>query len=363
MQTHPKTTSHTGTLYGKYIHPLYRKVTTEGISLVAETHRTQLREMNIAVEQLAAMNILECGGTGRDALAWVHLGAKAVTHIDLSTENVLRLRTYAAEHKLTNLNVIHGDLLVVDVPTNHFDIVRSRGVLHRLAIPALGLARYASWAKVGGLLHFNAYRAGTYYYYGVALLRDLITSKDFELVEQALTHLKVADNRSGILLDDLFMPLQTATPSIMHGDLEKLGLRILWPNRPPLKDVDHAGHWPPPAVCDVLHPDLPLKDELLHFWVRKEEAYQEPAESLAEKLSYQEGTDEIAVAKKLACAAQSLAAFERFSERAKTMDPQKRIEAIIDIYLTHTFEISIKEMSAEERHARLAQAFIKSAAI
>ena len=44
------------------------------------------------------------------------------------------------------------------------------------------------------------------------------------------------------------------------------------------------------------------------------------------------------------------------------MDPQKRIEAIIDIYLTHNFEISIKEMPAEERHASLAQAFIKNAA-
>lgn len=353
MRTHPKTYSDTGTLYGKYIDPLYRKINAEGISLVAETHRTQLRDINIAVEQLADMSVLECGGTGRDALAWVHLGAKAVTHVDLSTDNVQRLRGYAAEHKLTNLNVIHGDLLVVDMPTNHFDIVRSRGVLHHLAIPALGLSRYASWAKVGGLLHFNAYRAGTYYYYGVALLRNLITSKDFEPVEQALTRLKVADNRAGILLDDLFMPFHTATPSIVYGDLEKLGLRILWPNRPPLKDVDH----------DVLHPDLPLKHELLHFWVRKEEVCQEPAESLAKKLSYQEGADEIAVAKKLACAAQSLAAFERFSERAKTMDPEKRIDAIIDIYLTHNFEISIKEMSAEERHARLAQAFIQSAAI
>lgn len=53
MRTHPKTNLSTSSLYGEYCHPLSRTLSAEGVALVADTHRTQLHEIGIAVERLA----------------------------------------------------------------------------------------------------------------------------------------------------------------------------------------------------------------------------------------------------------------------------------------------------------------------
>ena len=221
--THPLTEESTGTLYGEYSHPLNRKLNHEGVALVSETLSRQLNAISYPLQYLRDAHILECGGTGRDALAWIDLGAKSVTHVDLSEDNVARLRAYAEKNGITNLTVIHGDLLAIQLPNNQFDIVRSRGVVHHLAIPALGLARYTTWAKLGGLIHFNAYRAGTFYYYGVKLLRKLVTLEDLKCMSERLSRLNIAADRAGILLDDFFVPyMHTASPSVVKADLQRL---------------------------------------------------------------------------------------------------------------------------------------------
>ena len=346
VKLHPATRALTGSLYGRLVHPRRIPLTEDGVALVAETHRKQLSVIGVDLDALRGFSVLECGGTGRDALAWAHLGAGRVTHVDLSEENPRRVRDYCEAHGIESVTSVQGDLLAVDLPSQGFDIVRSRGVLHHLGDPALGLARYARWTRLGGWLHFNAYRGGTFYYYGVKLIRSLVREADLEAVLAAVGRLGLSPADAGILLDDFFVPcMHTADPRKLDRDLERAGLVRLWPRRSWAR-VDH----------DVLYPDMPQKDEHLQYWLRKD-AHFEDAGALAARLQYHEGEDDVALGRSQPRSGESLAAFEELRRALLAAPPARRTEALVRIYREHHYAISTVEMSGRERHERLAACF------
>jgi len=343
LKLHQTTDGWAGELYGRFSHPRNRTLTQPGIALVAETHHRQLSAIGLYASRLRGMRILECGGTGRDALAWIRLGAEHVTHVDLSIENIERLRDFAKSKGIANLSAVHADLLVADLPEQAFDIVRSRGVLHHLGDPGLGLARYAAWTKVGGLLHFNAYRSGTFYYYGIQQLRRIVVRDDIQPIVQALQRLKVANDRAGILLDDLFVPHQhTASVWRLTHDIKMLEFDVVWPRRT-WTEIDH----------DIRYPDLPEKDEHVQFWLKKRRHF--APEDVIDRLCYRQGGDEIHVARNLVEAVPSLKAFDRFAKVAEAASAESRAEAVVRIYLAHHFKLSTAPMLSEERHRSLAE--------
>jgi len=288
------------------------------------------------------MDILECGGTGRDALAWSSLGARSVTHIDLAADNVRRLRTYCKANDITNVKVLHEDILAIDLPSQSFDIVRSRGVVHHLASPALGLARYSNWLKTGGLLHFNVYRGGTFYYYCVKQLRKATRQGDLPFVIAANREQGLANDLAGAVLDDLFVPyMHTASPSTVLNDLSVLELERLWPDKV-WAELDH----------EIRYPDLPEKDEHIQFWLRKTRHFKD-AEELAGKMKYHEGVDDIALATSVPEASPSLEAFDRFHPWAAGVPAQLRASALVRLHEAHYTRISTVHMTASDRHQQL----------
>lgn len=342
-----------GALYGQQVHPRNRQLADAGVEMVCDTHRSQLTAMGVDPRQVRGWSVLECGGTGRDALGWIRLGAKHVTHVDLSPDNVQRLREFAAACGIGNLTTHHGDLLEIDLPSGSFDIVRSRGVWHHLADPALGLARYARWCRPGGLIHVNAYRAGTYYYYGVKLFRLLAPLVTSDQMIAALDAEGTPGNRVGGLLDDFFVPfMHTASTATVERDFVRAGLTPRWPRRRGWPPIDH----------EIRYPDLPEKDEHIQYWLRKD-LHHEDAAALARTLEYHAGGDDIALGRSLAYAAPSWAAFERFRAKADaTADRARLARALARLYLLHHYEISIMPMSGAERHRRLAEGFERETA-
>jgi SAM-dependent methyltransferase len=318
--------------------------------MVARTRRSELEALGIGAAELREMSVLECGGSGRDALGWSLLGVKSVTHVDLSEENPRNVRRYCAEHGIGNVESRQGDLLEIDLPAEHWDVVRSRGVLHHLRDPALGLARYTYWAKPGGLLHFNAYRGGTFYYYGVKLIREIVREEDLEPVLAALTRLHVPDAEAGILLDDFFVPhMHTASPACVERDLARAGLTRLGPRRS-FAEVDH----------DLLYPDMPEKVEHLQYWCRVE-LHPKEWVALARRLEYHAGVDDVALGRAQPGGDVSYAAFEGFRSAAERMTPERRAEALIGVYGEHHYRIATVAMRGPERHRRLAEVFRREA--
>ncbi len=351
MLLHPKTIAAAGELYGRHSHPRNRQLSQDGIEMVAASHAAQLQQCGYDIAAVRTWNILECGGTGRDALAWSRLGAKNVTHIDLSQENVERLTEFARHNGIGNLQAIHGDILAIDLPTQSFDVVRSRGVVHHLGDPALGLARYVDWLKIGGLLHFNVYRAGTFYYYCIKSLRRLVTPDDLPQYIEACSTLQYSPELAGILLDDFFVPhMNTASPSIMQHDLRVLQLDLLGPQYPH-RDVDH----------DARYPDLPEKVEHLQYWGRKRVNLGQP-EAVAATMQYHQGQDDIALADQVPEAAASKAAFAALSAHVAHLTPAAKARALSKIYAAVNTHIAITPMSGAARHSQLQAAIAEAMA-
>jgi hypothetical protein len=342
----PANRAATGDLYGRLVHPRRLPLNLEGISMVAKTRLQELEAIGLEQGALADMRVLECGGSGRDALGWNAIGAGHVTHVDLSVENPANVRRYCAEHGISNVESIQGDILEVELPAGGFDIVRSRGVMHHLRDPALGLARYVYWTGPGGLVHFNVYRGGTFYYYGVKLIRELVGDGDIEAVLEAAGALALSDAEVGILLDDFFVPyMHTASPAVVEADLKQARLERLWPRRN-WPEVDH----------DVLYPDMPEKTEHLQYWCRVAEPSADFSE-LRSRLGYGEGVDDVALGRSQPGAEDSFAAFEEFRRTAPGLSPARRAEALIRVYSEHHYRIATVPLSAAERHRRLAEAF------
>ena len=343
VKLHPSTDNLIADIYGKYGHPYNRVITEGGIDLVAQTHKMHLKYLGIEKESLNNMSILECGGTGRDALAWARLGAGDVTHIEISKENVNRLMNYAKANKVTNLKVIHSDILTVNLDSNAYDIVRSRGVVHHLGFPGLGIARYSKWVKKGGYIHFNLYRGGTFYYYGVKQMRRAIKSEDLPAFIEYIETARINGDQAGILIDDLFVPtMHNATHALIKKDLTTLKLEIIWP----LRGFDEVNH-------SIVYPDLPEKHEHLQYWVRKNQPHEEP-EKISKRLIYHKGVDDIELARLLPEARISLDAFEKFIPLIRNVSCSVRAKIITQIYLFHHYELSKKAMSSLERHKRIA---------
>lgn len=338
----------TGTLYGDHVHPIKRTINDSGIEMVCDTHRSQLIGCGVDIADVSGFNVLECGGTGRDALGWARLGAKHVTHIDLSASNVGRIKSYCESAGIDNVTAINGNILDYDLPQQSFDIVRSRGVWHHLEYPARGLARYASWCKVGGLVHLNAYRAGTFYYYGVTLLRELADLVPIEVIEKVMSEAGVTPTRAGCLLDDFYVPFMHAlTHQRVADDFAKVGLSVIWPENRQWDEVNH----------DIRYPDMPEKLEHIQYWMRKEQ-HVDPRPELISSLAYQSAEDERQLAENVPGADMSQSTFAEFSEAARRCtDTELVAHELIKIYLCHHYDISVLPMSALERHKRLSEEF------
>lgn len=347
-----KTNPEAGTLYGRHVHPMKRPIADSGIEMVCDTHRSQLIAAGIDVFSLPRMAVLECGGTGRDALGWIRLGAGQVTHIDLSHENVARLKDYCKGAGIGNLEAMQGDILEIELPLERFDIVRSRGVWHHLADPAKGLLRYAAWCRTGGYVHLNAYRAGTYFYYGVKLFRELAAIVTMEQMIEVMKEMGVSDTRAGCLLDDFFVPfMHTAGAQAVEGDFAKAGLKVIWPPRRDWALVNH----------EIRYPDMPEKAEHIQYWLLKERHYGDD-QDLATQLAYHAGEDDIALARSLPFVAVSLDAFMKFKEKASAATDKRNLcRLLAELYIAHHYDIAVMQLTGAQRHERLALLFQNAA--
>ncbi|HEX2888498.1 class I SAM-dependent methyltransferase [Vineibacter terrae] len=330
-----------------------RPIADAGIEMVCDTHRSQLIAIGFDFDRLRHMSVLECGGTGRDALAWQRLGAGQVTHVDLAPDNVARIKAYCDQQNIRNLRSMVGDILAIDLPAQGFDIVRSRGVWHHLADPALGLARYARWCKVSGYIHVNAYRGGVFFYYGNKLFRQLASHVDMALIVRVMREMGTPEGRIGCLLDDFYVPfMHTADQSIVEADFAAAGLTVLWPPARAWKAVDH----------DIRYPDMPEKTEHIQYWLRKDKHHDDAA-GLAARLAYHQGVDDIALARQLPEAQCSLAAFERLVPLARAAAQTEKLAVVLArLYLAFHFDVSVMAMSADERHRRFAALLDEAAA-
>ena len=139
----------TGSLYGKFSHPLGVIYNQKNINIRKKTLK-KLPFFNLKSRK--KLKVLELGGTGQDAVAFSQLGFDT-TFIDLSKENINKTKNFVKKKNL-KLKCINKNFLKCNFKEK-FDIIRSRGVIHHIDQPEKVLIKIYKLLKDGGYFHFN----------------------------------------------------------------------------------------------------------------------------------------------------------------------------------------------------------------
>jgi len=135
--------------------------------------RKDLMKSGIAVEKLRDWHVMDVG-TGRQALAFLNMGARSVSHFDISAENVERVSSYINEIKIGNrLTTRCCDLVTTDLGREQYDFVYLNGIVQHFSDVGRGLENCIRALKQGGYLWLYFYRSGTFDNFVLYLLRDL----------------------------------------------------------------------------------------------------------------------------------------------------------------------------------------------
>lgn len=142
--------------------PYPRWLSTDRVE--GKTVRRMLRELfphlpPERIPDLQAPDILIAGcGTGRRAInRALGFHSSRVLAVDLSLSSLSYATRKARELGISNLELVHADLLNVHLLGRQFDVIESVGVLHHMADPIQGWRALASCLRPGGLMKIGLY--------------------------------------------------------------------------------------------------------------------------------------------------------------------------------------------------------------
>jgi SAM-dependent methyltransferase len=140
--------------------------------------RRDLAKSGIAIAALSSWDIMDVG-TGRQALAFLAMGGRWVSHYDLSAENVGRLQTHINAAELTGrLETRCCDLVEAELGRDRFDFVYLNGVVQHFSNVGRGLVNCINALKAGGYLWLYFYRSGTFDNFVLYMLRTLASGSN-----------------------------------------------------------------------------------------------------------------------------------------------------------------------------------------
>lgn len=126
-------------------------------------------------DSLKGARVIDYGfGRGNWALAFLRAGAEHVLAIDAEIENVRRLHDYCSSQGIVGIDVVHGDLLRQNIPSETADIVWLYGGLHHVARPMALLQSLRDLAPgKAAQFYVHAYDAGSLRHFTVDAARQL----------------------------------------------------------------------------------------------------------------------------------------------------------------------------------------------
>ena len=135
--------------------------------------RHDLAKSGIAIETLADWHLMDVG-TGRQALAFLKMGARRVSHFDISSENVARVDAHIRTNDLSGwLDTTCCDLVETDLGREKFDFVYLNGIVQHFSDVGRGLVNCIRALKPNGYLWLYFYRSGTFDNFVLYMLRTL----------------------------------------------------------------------------------------------------------------------------------------------------------------------------------------------
>lgn len=169
---------------------------------------TRLIRNDIDLSKISDWNVLDAGcGGGRYSAAWSKLGAKSVTGLDFSEENIATARE---RMRLNNVTFKHGNVLDMPFEDNSYDVVFCNGVLHHTPDWKRGVGEIVRVLKPGGLgWLYLIENPGGYFWDVIEILRTFMLDVDKELARASLRLIGVPQNRIYYILDHIQVPINT----------------------------------------------------------------------------------------------------------------------------------------------------------
>jgi len=142
----------------------------------------------------------------------MRMGAKRVSHFDISRENIARVEAHIATHRLAGrLDTTCCDLVETDLGRSLFDFVYLNGIVQHFSDVGRGLVNGIRALKTGGFLWLYFYRSGTFDNFVLYMLRTLVggsnVAADTELVRDhyAAARIFFAPNAQDNYLTSIYM--------------------------------------------------------------------------------------------------------------------------------------------------------------
>lgn len=237
--------NNTGEIYGKYsFGNTYEEMLNEQNikAQLVPIVRDDLRKASISNYDLDVMDV----GIGRQALALYFLGARSVSHFDISERNVKAFSDILKKrYKNKPITTTCVDLCETAPPREKFDFVYLNGIVHHFPNTAKGLRNCADAVRLGGKIWVYFYRSGTFKWFICSMIRALV---DADFIEQAFisSALIYADGDTANyitsrIMEDFFVSyINLYTPFEYTAFMKLLGFEVCGnDNLSPLCRVNH----------------------------------------------------------------------------------------------------------------------------
>jgi ubiquinone/menaquinone biosynthesis C-methylase UbiE len=191
-----------------------------------------LEKCGFSMEKLESSHVMDVG-TGRQSLALLHLGAKKISHFDISPEFVSSLKSYIQKNNLSErMSSTQADLVDYALPTDTFDLLYLNGVIQHVSHIGRALENCAGAIKQGGTFWLYFYRSGTFLNFVTELLRGLIQNCSMREVHFGALQFfdEMSEQNLGVsnIMDDLFAPhIQLFSSARYMESLHALGFEVV----------------------------------------------------------------------------------------------------------------------------------------
>ena len=190
-----------------------------------------LEEIGMSLEQLKTLQVLNVG-TGREAMVFHQLGAKAVFHFDISGKSVAILsKLRRTDPGFRNIHTRRLDVCdPAGLPVEgQIDFVYLNGVLHHLHDPASAVRNLAAVLSPSAKCFFRIYRSGCLGFYVTDFIRKFISYRDRQAVVRGFKAMRAETPEAGRklyvdLYDNFFVPvLRLYAPDAVDAYVSRSG--------------------------------------------------------------------------------------------------------------------------------------------
>ena len=236
----------TGKFYGNYsFGNIYHILFSDEKLLNLKLYLKQDLLKSKVLKKIKNYHIMDVG-TGRQSIAFHKLGAKKISHYDISKEHVKRFKKYLKAKSLYKKISSYNKNLVKDkLPKEKFDFIFLNGILQHFSDVSKGLHNCANSLKINRKIWCYFYRSGTFRWFVNSMIRDLIKNIkiDEAFYSSALVHSygKVSNPTVSEIMDDLFVPhINLFTPYQYKVFMEEIGFKLVKKiNIKNFKNIDH----------------------------------------------------------------------------------------------------------------------------